>query len=439
MRTYKKTLEYLDTFVNYEKKTLSGREKFDLKYLRAVLKKIRNPEKSYYAIHVAGTKGKGSICAFISCILKEAGYKVGFFTSPHLVSAEERIKFKNRNIGKSEIVYVVDYLRKRIEPRALKKLTYFEMFTLIAMVYFKMKGADFAVFETGMGGRLDATNVIDAKLCGFSPISYDHTHVLGKKITQIAREKAGIIKNKAYCVSSGQLKGVMCVIKQKCAEKSAELSIVGRDITYEIKRCDRRGTIFDVYGRNSIYRSCRLTMLGEFQASNCAAAIGICEKALENKGGLSLEAVKKGAERAFLPGRLEILRNEPILIIDGAQNKASAACLKDAIKQIFRYRKLILLLGISRDKDIKGVCCELVPFADEIILTRASVKRAASPYLIKGYIKDKKVKITQNVKEALSLSFSIAHKNDLILATGSFYVIGEVRQILTRLKRETRN
>ncbi|MFC1548913.1 bifunctional folylpolyglutamate synthase/dihydrofolate synthase [Candidatus Omnitrophota bacterium] len=429
MHTYEETLRYLDSFVNYEKIGLEkiGGKSFDLDRLRGVLKKLDDPQRSYCSAHIAGTKGKGSVCAFTSSILRESGYRVGLYTSPHLVTPTERISINGDPISREDLASVVGELREII-PNAASGFSFFEVFTLIAMLYFSKNDVDFAVFETGMGGRLDATNVIDSKVCGISPISYDHMHVLGEKIEQIASEKAAIIKNEAYCISSPQCEPALDVIRKRCEEQNSELSLVGKDITCDMISCGVEGSTFDLITPKGEYKECRTGLLGNFQIENCATAVGICERLIDDK--IDVDNFKRGIERAFIPGRMEILSRDPVILIDGAQNGESASRLKYSVEQIFKYDKLILLLGLARDKDIKNVCQELAPLASEIVLTRASVSRSADPLLIRGYLAGEKAKITSDVKEGLGVALKLAGKNDLILATGSFYVIGEVRELL---------
>jgi len=435
MLTYKGALEYLNSFVNYERSGLDLlKGEFDLGKLRKVLKKMKDPHQGYRSVHIAGTKGKGSVSVFTSSILREAGYRVGLFTSPHLGTIRERISIDGRVITEKDIVRAVEQVRRVIGQRsAFDRFSFFEVYTLLAILYFKIKKVEYAVFECGMGGRLDATNVIDGAVCGFAPISYDHVQVLGRKITAIAGEKVAIIKENSRCVSSPQRPAVLRVMENKCREKKASLSVVGKDITCRLRKTSENGGTFDISSRKREYKACHTAMLGDFQAENCATAVEICEQLMgSEKGGrnISVKTVKRGISHAFLPGRMEVLCQRPFLVIDGAQNSASAARLKYSIEQIFKYDKLILLLGLSRDKDIRGVCRELVPLADEVILTRASVERAMDPALLKGYIKGKKAWTTRDVEEGLGMAFSRTVKGDLILATGSFFVIGEVRRLI---------
>jgi len=406
------------------------KKEFDPGGLRKVLKDSGDPQESYRSIHVAGTKGKGSICTFVSSILEEAGYSVGLFTSPHLTDITERIKINDKNISREHFAQVLKETEKYLTPEAKSEFTYFEVLTLAAILYFSLRKVDFAVFEAGMGGRLDATNVIDAEVSIISPISYDHIQVLGGSLEEIAGEKAGIIKSGTYCVSSPQDESVLRVVSDKCREKGASLSIVGRDITYDVVDPGIEGSEFNIHAEQN-YEGCYTKMPGIFQAANAAAAVGACERIKDEKT-LSRDVIKRGLEKAFIPGRLEVLARNPMVVIDGAQNVASAENLKYSVEQLFKYDRLILLLGLSGDKDIRGVCESLVPASDEVVLTRASGRRAADPLLVRGYIRNRRVKITSDIKEGLGAALHMAKPGDLILATGSFYVIGEVREFVLK-------
>ena len=430
---YEKAIEFLNSFYDYEKIALGGlKGRFNLKFLREILKRIGDPDKNYKSVHIAGTKGKGSTSVFTSNILRESGYRTGLYISPHVSDLRERISIDNEIISEKDFTDTVDVLKTSagslLDP---EKISYFEIFTLVAILYFKMKEVDMAVFECGLGGRLDATNVIDPVVCGFASISHDHVHVLGEKITEIAGEKAGIIKKGARCVTAPQEASVFKVIKDKCYEQKASLSLVGSDISYgSVKACSQ-GTSFNISGRYGEYNECQINMPGYFQVENCTTAIGICGE-LRDAGVIAMthDAVKRGISCAFLPGRLEVLSREPHIVIDGAQNAVSAAKLKYSIEEIFKYDRLILLLGISEDKDIEGICREFSGFADEFIITRASVARAADPGLIKGYLKKEKATVTGDVAESIGLAFSKAGKEDMVLVTGSFFLAGEVRKII---------
>ena len=397
----------------------------NLDKLRKVLSSLKDPQKSFRSIHVAGTKGKGSVCTFISSILERSGHSVGLFTSPHITDVSERIKVNSEKISEQDTVKTFELLRPHLGEGFLDKFTFFEVYTLMAILHFSMKKVDFAVLETGLGGRLDATNVIDAEISAITPISYDHMDVLGNSLEEIAREKAGIIKQDRACVSAEQNNGVLDVIKKNCVERSAGLSVVGTDVKYDIKKSDEKGNLFDIKTGLHNYQRCRTSLLGDFQAENCAMAVGVCEKVLDK---IDPEKIAEGIENVFIPGRMETVGLSPRVVIDGAQNGDSMRRLRKSVEQIFKYDRLILILGISNDKDVKEICREIGPVADSIILTSSSSERALDPSIIRGYIRRKDAIVTHDTKEALGIAFSSAGKNDLILAAGSFYLIGEVRK-----------
>jgi len=452
MFNYNDALNYLDSFADYEKTGMDRlRDGAGLERLMEVLERIGNPERSYRSVHVAGTKGKGSVAAFTASILKESGFHVGLYTSPHLETIRERIMFDGEMISEKDFAYVATHVKElEISVPLIKGLTYFEVLTLLAMLYFKERKAAYAVFECGLGGRFDATNALDADVSAITPISYDHVEILGNKLSLIAAEKSAIIKRNGRCVSSPQEEEALKVIRERCDGMDASLSLVGKDITYRVVSMGPEGSHFDIIGKLGKYEDCHTVMPGDFQIENATAAVGVVESLVDRQQTTDNEqrktnnekrdlaaSVKIGIEKAFLPGRLEVISTRPLFVIDGAHNAASAGRLKDSVEQIFKYDKLILLLGLSRDKDIEGVCRELAPLADEVILTRASVTRAMDPFVIKGYMRGKNAVVANNVKEALGLAFGLSGKNDMILATGSFYLIGEIRSLLRNsVKRE---
>jgi len=430
--TYPETLEYLESFVNYERfLAWPYKESLKLERINNFLKLIGNPHDDLRCIHIAGSKGKGSTCAFIAYILREAGFKVGLYTSPHLSDFRERIRIlghkgikagghKSKDfegmISRRDLMKIIIRLKARIDKYSRNSkygpLTFFEIYTAIAFVYFLEKKVDFAVLETGLGGRLDATNVVKPLACAITPISYEHTQKLGNTLREIAGEKAGIIKQKTAVISAPQAKEAMRVIEQRCKEKKARLR-VARYITKE-------------YGR------LKLGLLGRHQQVNAAVAIAAVEE-LRNSGvRVGVDAIKDGLSKAVWPGRCEVIARNPCVVLDGAQNVASARVLKKAIRENFsasgvKYRKLILVLGISDDKDIRGICFELKDLADKVILTKAASPRATEPAVLAGNFPCKVAYLTKNVSEARKLAVKLAHKRDLILVTGSLFVVGEFR------------
>ena len=448
--TYFQAIGYLKSFINYEKiSAWSYKESFKLKRFRDFLAIIGDPQEGLKCVHVAGSKGKGSTCAFISYILRQAGYKVGLYTSPHLNDFRERIRILDHQVVKpvsrqaggdfegmipqKELLRLVKKLKPAIDKFNLclkhRPLSFFEVYTALAFVYFKEKKVDFAVLETGLGGRLDATNTVNPLVCVITPISYEHTRQLGNTLREIATEKAGIIKRqktggrrqKLVVISAPQEKEALKVIKKKCKHTGARLYEVGKDIKYQ-----KIDGSFTVFGLKAIYPDLRTRLLGSHQLINASAAIGAVE-ALSFYRSQAANFIREGLYNTVWPGRCEVVSKKPLIILDGAQNTASVRVLKKAVKEKFSYKKLVLVLGVCNDKDIKGICREFYDFSDKIILTKANNPRATEPAELAGYFPAKGPYITGNTKEARSKALRLAGKDDLILVTGSLFVVGEFR------------
>ena len=432
MDAYLQAVKYLESFVNYEKlNQYSYNKSLGLQRIKIFLQFIGNPQEDLKTIHIAGSKGKGSTCAFVAYILRQAGFSVGLYTSPHLSDFRERIRILKPHqsnshlpfegaISKKYLIGLVDFLKPAI--KGFESLSFFEVYTALAFLYFKEKKVDFVVIETGMGGRLDATNVAKSLVCAITPISYEHTRYLGKTLTQIAGEKAGIIKERSLVVSAPQEKEAMQVIRNTAVNLQTKLFTVGKDIKFFAKNGN-----FSIKGINNSYANLRINLLGKHQVINASLAIGIVE-ALNFYGfKVNVDCIRKGLYNTLWPGRLEILSRKPYIVVDGAQNAASTAVLKSAIRSIFKYKKLILVFGVSKDKDIKGMVNQLLPLAHKIILTRANNPRAAIPIYLKKYFatKEKEIFTTASVKEAKALALRIADSQDLVLVTGSLFVVGE--------------
>jgi len=438
--TYPAAVRYLDCLANYEKNTnYSYKETLKLARIQDFLSVIGNPQESLRVIHISGTKGKGSTCAFAAYILREAGFCVGLYTSPHLNDFRERIRILwpvvsrartakdfEGQISKRELSCLV----KELKPAVNKynrhcrygPLSFFEVYTAIAFLYFKRRQVDFVVLETGMGGRLDATNASDSLVSGITPVSFEHVQKLGSTLAKIAGEKAGIIKNKGTIViSAAQNQEAEKVIHKRCKRFRASLYEVGKQIKYF-----KGKQSFTIKGLRKVYKNLRLSLLGEHQIANASLAVGLVEGLSFYGFNIGAQAIRKGLYNTAWPGRCEVIARNPLVVLDGAQNLASAGVLRSATEDNFKYRKLILVLGISDDKDIPGICRTLNPLADEIILTRAATRRATDPKRMSGYFK-RKLYLTQSVKEAKLLAGRIAHKEDLILVTGSLFVVGEFR------------
>ncbi|MCX5668729.1 MAG: bifunctional folylpolyglutamate synthase/dihydrofolate synthase [Candidatus Omnitrophica bacterium] len=443
--TYPVVIRYLNSFTNYEKNTnYSYKKDLKLARIQGFLLLLGNPQDSLRIIHVAGTKGKGSTCAFVAYILRASGFSVGLYTSPHLNDFRERIRILwpsscdskletgdfEGMISKGALSSLVKELKLMLSKynrhSEYGQLSFFEVYTALAFLYFKRQQIDFVVLETGLGGRLDATNAANSLVCGITPISLEHVQKLGNTVPKIAAEKAGIIKPGAIVISALQLKEARKVIRNRCKKFQAKLYEVGREIKYFKSK---RGLV--IKGLKNDYKNLRLNLLGEHQVANAALAIGLVEGLSFHGFNFKACAIRQGLYNAVWPGRCEVVGRNPLIILDGAQNLASAQVLRTTIEDNFsagKYRKLILVLGISSDKDIWGICKKLGSLADEIILTRAATSRATDPAKLAGYFK-RKLHLTQSVKEAKLLAVSLAGKKDLILVTGSLFVVGEFRNV----------
>ena len=361
MQSYKEALRYMDSFVNYEREEdFSYNRKFlDLRRMERLLGLIGNPHQQLKSIHIAGTKGKGSTAAIITSILTANGLNVGLYTSPHLIDPRERIRIGEKLISREEFVYFLSQMRFQLESSSEQtSFTFFEVYTALAFLYFSHHRVDLAVLETGMGGRLDATNVIYPLLAVVTQISFDHTRELGKDLASIAREKGGIIKEGVTVLTSPQDRTAMKVLEQTAKEKETELYKVGEDIKFERTGSTSRAQSFYLKTTKRTYPHLVLSLAGTHQLINAATAVGAIDL-IEDKGIFtSLEAVRKGLKRVKWPGRIETLSTEPLLILDCAHNGASAQALADYLKEEFPGKKIILVLGILKNKDVESIARE---------------------------------------------------------------------------------
>ncbi|MBR9691187.1 bifunctional folylpolyglutamate synthase/dihydrofolate synthase [Candidatus Woesearchaeota archaeon] len=366
-----------------------SKKKFGLTNIKKFLKHLSNPEQSLKVIHVAGTNGKGSVSAMLSSCLIEAGYKVGMFTSPHLKKLNERFRINNKPISDKEL----DRLTKKINQLQKKykiDLSFFETITTIAFLYFNEKKVDYAVLETGMGGRLDATNTTSPVLSVITNVSLDHKEILGNTVRKIAKEKAGIIKTVPVITSAAN--PALDVIRQTCKKNHAKLIIAKK-------------------------RTLKTNLKGAYQQINASTAYAALKqlKIPESK-------IRSGLKKVQWHGRFEFLKNN--ILIDAAHNQDGIAALVKSIKQL-KYKNLILILGLMQDKDAKAIIKTLKPLKPIPIITKANVSKAAAPDDIAKHLKE--YIIIPNLKQAISYAKSIAAKKDLILITGSIYLIGEVK------------
>lgn len=407
-----------------------------------LLSLLRNPQGSFKAIHVAGTNGKGSTSAMIASILRAAGFRTGLFTSPHLVSFTERIKVDDEEIKEAEVIELTDEIKEIIDSSQRSEFnpTFFEFVTAMAFLYFIRKGIEWAVIETGMGGRLDATNIILPEVSVITNISLDHKEFLGQTLKEVAAEKAGIIKHGIPVVSSSQDGEVMDVIKDKASGEGIFFHEYGRDFVSLLRGSDIHGITFDYKGKNSL-DGLYVPLCGMHQMENASVAIRAIELIMERES-IYPDSIRQGLANTEWHGRLELIRNpgkKYDILIDGAHNPSAAGRLSEALKSYFapQYSRITLIFGIMSDKDIKGVMEPLLPIASEIIVTAPDYGRSASPEKLAETARSlgfKPVPVN-SVKDAIDTAVKRAENSavadsHLIVITGSFYTIGEAKIIL---------
>ncbi|MEA1935197.1 MAG: folylpolyglutamate synthase/dihydrofolate synthase family protein [Thermodesulfobacteriota bacterium] len=398
-----------------------------------LLDRLNNPQEKYRTVLVGGTNGKGSIAAMISSILSEGGARVGLYTSPHLIDIRERMRVNNRMISIEELSRLIEEVRGEVK----EDITYFELVTTLAFLHFYRSSVEVAVLEVGMGGRLDATNVVIPEVSVISNISLEHREHLGNNLGAVAREKAGIIKDGGVCITAARQKSVLGVLEDICSERKARLYRLGKDIKVRAAKGLRpEGTYtpelnnFSYKGIEKNYGNLVCPLTGRHQMENAAVALGTIELLAAKGVGVDEDVVTRGLRNVRWEGRLEVLQNSPMLVVDGAHNPAGASALRRALREKFSYRKLILMFGVLGDKDYKIMLKKLAPLADRLILTEPKEKRVLHLGDIlpvaKMYINS--VDVVEDSDRALSRAFALAGKDDLICVTGSLFLVGEIKK-----------
>jgi dihydrofolate synthase / folylpolyglutamate synthase len=420
--TYKQAVEYLYSLQKFG-------IKFGLSKTTNILKAMGNPHLGQKYIHVAGTNGKGSVSAMLESILIKAGLKVGFYSSPHLVRFTERFRINRKEISRAKTVELVNGLMNAINPS--QPPTFFEATTAMALSYFAREKVDIAIMEVGMGGRLDATNVIKPLVSVITNISLEHQGFLGKRLIDIAGEKAGIIKKGIDLVTGVSQPQVTALFEEACKEKKAPFHWIGRDFRYRSK-----GDEISYYGMMRNLKGLKPGLQGGYQHKNTALALAAAE-VLESKGyNISDENISEGLRDTFWPGRMQVISREPLVVVDGAHNPGAVREVARSIRDSFHYHRLILVAGIMEDKDINSIIGLISPVADYIICTKPDYYRAADPGRIMGQVSaaEKKGEVVETLPAAIARAKSMASSKDLILITGSLFTVGEALTILDPVK-----
>ena len=431
---YRQAIEYLETFQNYEQ-VLNYRceEAFSLDRIRRLLDRLGNPQDRYPTLHVAGTKGKGSTCAFAASILQAAGLRVGLYTSPHLISFRERFQINGQPIPEEALAQIVS----QIQPVAQQELTFFEVTTAAVFLYFAQEKVDVAVVEVGLGGRLDATNVLSPAVTTITPISWDHTAQLGNDLIGIAREKAGIIKPGVPVVAAPQPSPDIASIFEKTAKTlRAPLHLLEQEVQVTAMQSGIRGSRCTLRTPDRTYPVLEIPLLGRHQVWNAAAAVRMAELWMASRGEiLSSDAISRGLAQTIWPGRCQLIEGEPPILLDGAHNAASAQVLRQTVEELFPGKKVWLVFGTSADKDLKGMASVLGPWMGELMITQARNPRAASSDKIAHVFSRWQAHpmLTRSVPEALTQVRSCARPEDLIVVTGSLFVVGEALRAIRDL------
>lgn len=431
--SYYDALEYLQSFINWEveRHVRYSPEAMALGRIRQVLEALGNPHQQYPVIHVTGTKGKGSVGALCSSALQHSGLRTGLYSSPHLQDYRERFRINGVLISPEEFAGLVDELRPHAD--AVPEITWFEVTTALAFLYFARSALDVAVIEVGLGGRLDATNVVTPVVSVITSLSYDHTHLLGDSLESIAAEKAGIIKPGVPVVSAPQPSEALAVLESTAAERNAPLTVIGRDWLYELERGDPSGEAFWSGPVGEPPARYRTALLGEHQALNAAVAHAALYHVQRAGIPLTAEGVATGFAKVDWPGRLEVVHREPLLVLDAAHNAASAMRLREVVEERFPQRPLVLVFGASADKDVAGMFDALLPICDALVTCQAAHPRALAPDALvaaaqgRGFAR--RIVIAPDVRSALRFAANLSGSAGAVCVTGSLFVVGEVRSI----------
>lgn len=449
---YQQALDTIYSYVDYSltRNLQYSPEKFDLTRMRALMERLGHPEQQYPILHVAGTKGKGSVSAMCASALQAEGYQTGFYISPHLHEFTERIQINGVPIPRQDLVELLDELKPHID--AIERLTTFEITTAMAFLYFARKKVNAAVFEVGLGGRLDATNVVTPLVSVITSLSMDHMSVLGDTLAKIAAEKAGIIKPGRPVVIAPQKDEARAVVEQVAREQGARLVAVGRDYHYAARTHDLDGqslivwkaedqALFDLYiekAGNGAWAPVHLTLplLGYHQVENAATAYTALQTARQEGLQISEAAIAAGLSRVRWPARFEILQRRPILVVDSAHNRDSALKLRLTIEDYFPGKPVILLFGASEDKDIAGMFAELLPRTTRVIATQSIHPRAmdAQKLVDLAHTFGVPAMAVLPMEKALETALNLAGNDSVVLAAGSLFIAAAVSEAWQKME-----
>jgi dihydrofolate synthase/folylpolyglutamate synthase len=417
MKEYSNALEYL-----------YGLEKFGILFglenIRWILNIVGNPQGSFKSVHIGGTNGKGSVASMLSHMLREAGYRVGRYTSPHLVSFTERIAVDEEDITEAEVTELTGAIWEKLEREdANRVFTFFDFTTALAFEHFQRRHVDIAVVEVGLGGRLDSTNVVEPLLTVITNVDFDHMDYLGNTITEIAREKAGIIKD-GVPVITGAVDVSRRILDETASIHGSSVYALGRDFGY--RKIENQ--VMSYTGLTLTLDNVLVKLKGDHQLVN--GAIALCTAELLRQRGFPIEqeALYSGLSQATWPGRLEVIMGEPTIILDGAHNAAGAKALAEFLESRYPDKRKVMVFGVMQDKAYDKMLELLLPHVDATVLTKPAIDRGLAPEALRKHAPE--AAISEDVRSALTKAKTMASGRDLILITGSLYVVGEARTIV---------
>lgn len=414
--------------------------KLELDTIAGILKRLGSPEKTFHTVHIAGTNGKGSIASTIAAVLQSAGISTALYTSPHLIKFNERFSINGVAVSDDEIVDA--YHAVLDADTGERKATFFELATAMGFYLFARKKVAWAVIETGMGGRLDATNVLTPALSIITNLSIEHTDYLGETLAEIAGEKAGIIKNNVPVITGVDQPEALAVIQQIATDKSAPLLVAGNDFSVTPRETNPSPR-FDFQGTSWMFQDLVTPLPGSHQIANAALALAACEQLTQKHKSnpapplLTEQMIRKGLETVRWPGRLEYIRRNPDVILDGAHNLQAAENLGRFLKTEAHLKSLTLVLGILDDKPFEEMLAYLVPTADRIIFTRPKIDRNLDPQRLKtaaAAFTRVPMEIIEDVGAAVTHAVNTTPPEGTVCVAGSLYVAGEARECLLQTK-----
>ena len=430
---YNKALDYLYSFVDYSLKHASelAKAEFNLDRMRDLMHLLGDPQNDYPIIHIAGSKGKGSTAAFTASALRAADYRVGLYTSPHLQDFTERMQINGVPIPQDEFAALVEEIKPSVAQ--VPFITTFELTTALAFLYFSRQKITVAVIEVGLGGRLDATNIVTPLVSVITSLSLEHTAVLGITLTEIAREKAGIVKEGHPFVSAPQKPEAASVLDLAAEEYNVPLTLVGRDLMYKVKKKTIDGQMLEVWMRNGPKMKLSIPLLGDHQVENAVTAYAALIAARQEGLVFNAAQLKQGFAETKWPGRFEIWREKPPIVLDSAHNPDSFAKLRQTLDEYFPEWPVILIFGVSEDKNVADMLKELASRLEKVLLTKSVHPRAVEVQKLVGFAEQAGVacEAVEPVEEAVARALDIAGDQALVLSAGSIFLTAAVRAVLS--------